>query len=76
MEKLNKELEEKLLVEEKLKQEAISAQEDEKQLINLKELVGIFNDILEEYNQNKLKIQKIKKRYKIFFDKERRGRWC
>ena len=68
LEKLNKELEEKLLVEEKLKHQAISAQEDEKQLINLKELVGIFNDILEEYNQNKLKIQKIKKRYKILKD--------
>ena len=50
---------------ENIKNLAIS---DEKKLLNLKELVTIYNNVLDEYNNNKLKIIKIRKKYKILKD--------
>ena len=65
---LKKDLQSKQNEFEKIKEEYEKSLKDESKLIKLKELVWIYNNVLDEYNKNKIELQKVKRRYKILKD--------
>jgi len=65
---LKKDLQSKESEFEKIKEEYEKSLEEESKLIKLKELVWIYNNVLDEYNKNKIELQKVKRRYKILKD--------